>query len=92
MPRRGGVWISFSRGPNIRLGSPELRLRISCPNGASIDARTRSGDLQARGVVFESYEMPKTENGVAQMPAGRGAWFKDPDGNLLGLFEFADPI
>ena len=28
---RGGVWISFSRGPNIRLGSPELRLRISCP-------------------------------------------------------------
>jgi catechol 2,3-dioxygenase-like lactoylglutathione lyase family enzyme len=56
------------------------------------DVAAEVRDLQARGVVFESYELPKTENSVAQMPAGRGAWFKDPDGNLLGLFEFADPI
>jgi catechol 2,3-dioxygenase-like lactoylglutathione lyase family enzyme len=56
------------------------------------DVAAEVRELQARGVVFESYEMPKTENGVAQMRAGRGAWFKDPDGNLLGLFEFAEPI
>jgi Putative adhesin len=46
---RSGVWISFSKGPDIRLGTPDMRLRISCPNGASIDAKTKSADLQARG-------------------------------------------
>ena len=30
-------------------------------------------------------------NGVATVPAGRAAWFKDPDGNLVGLFQFDDP-
>jgi len=56
------------------------------------DVEAEVRELTARGVVFEAYETPKTVDGVAQMPAGRGAWFKDPDGNLLGLFEFAEPI
>jgi hypothetical protein len=46
---RHGVWISFSRGPDIRLGTPEMRLRISCPKGASLDVNTKSADIQARG-------------------------------------------
>ena len=46
---RGGVWVSFSKGPDIRLGSPELRLRISCPAGADLDVRTKSADVNARG-------------------------------------------
>jgi hypothetical protein len=77
---RGGVWISFSRGPNIRLGSPELRLRISCPKGASIDARTKSGDLQARGeygiVDF------KTASGDAYVDASADAFFKSASGDV----------
>ena len=56
------------------------------------DVEAEVAELQARGVVFEAYEMPKTVNGVATMPAGRAAWFKDPAGNLLGLIEFSDPI
>jgi catechol 2,3-dioxygenase-like lactoylglutathione lyase family enzyme len=56
------------------------------------DVAAEVAELRGRGVTFEEYETPKTENGVAQMPAGRGAWFKDPDGNLLGIFEFADPV
>ena len=28
---RSGVWISFSRGPDIRVGTPDMRLRIMCP-------------------------------------------------------------
>jgi Putative adhesin len=46
---RHGVWISFSRGPDIRLGTPEMRLRVSCPAGAELDVRTKSADLEAHG-------------------------------------------
>lgn len=44
-------------------------------------------DLRSRGVTFEDYDFPglKTENGVAQMGDSRGAWFKDPDGNILAV-------
>ena len=46
---RHGVWISFSRGPDIRLGTPEMRLRVTCPKGTALDVRSKSADLQARG-------------------------------------------
>jgi catechol 2,3-dioxygenase-like lactoylglutathione lyase family enzyme len=43
--------------------------------------------LRAKGVKFEDYDMPglKTENGVAEMDGVKGAWFKDPEGNILSL-------
>jgi predicted enzyme related to lactoylglutathione lyase len=56
------------------------------------DIEAEVAELKARGVVFEDYEMPNTVDGVAAMPAGRAAWFKDPAGNLLGLIEFSDPV
>ena len=28
----------------------------------------------------------------ARMPAGKAAWFKDPDGNLIGIFQFDEPV
>jgi predicted enzyme related to lactoylglutathione lyase len=56
------------------------------------DIEAEVAELKRRGVVFEAYEMPKTTDGVATMPAGRAAWFKDPAGNLLGLIEFNEPI
>ena len=46
---RHGVWVSFSKGPDIRIGTPEMRLRITCPAGAELDVRTKSADLDARG-------------------------------------------
>jgi hypothetical protein len=45
-------------------------------------------DLTANGVGFERYDEPPTatdEKGIAVIGAGKGAWFKDPDGNTLGL-------
>lgn len=46
-------------------------------------------DLEAKGVVFETYpEMDMTLNGVIH-EAGpvRLVWFRDPDGNILHLIE-----
>jgi hypothetical protein len=46
-------------------------------------------ELKARGVVFEEYDLPqlKTEDSIATMPGNRAAWFRDSEGNILGLVE-----
>jgi catechol 2,3-dioxygenase-like lactoylglutathione lyase family enzyme len=43
--------------------------------------------LKDRGVVFEEYDFPglKTVDGIAQIGDLKGAWFKDPDGNILAI-------
>jgi catechol 2,3-dioxygenase-like lactoylglutathione lyase family enzyme len=56
------------------------------------DVAAEVAELRARGVTFETYEAPRTVDGVAELPAGRAAWFKDPDGNLIGLLELNDPF
>jgi catechol 2,3-dioxygenase-like lactoylglutathione lyase family enzyme len=44
-------------------------------------------DLRSRGVTFFDYDMPglKTEDGIARTPEGPGAWFADPDGNIIAV-------
>jgi catechol 2,3-dioxygenase-like lactoylglutathione lyase family enzyme len=45
-------------------------------------------DLRNRGVTFEEYDMPgmKSENGIVTMSDEiKGAFFKDPDGNIIGV-------
>jgi predicted enzyme related to lactoylglutathione lyase len=47
-------------------------------------------ELEARGATFEDYDFPtlKTVNHVGTTPGvGKSAWFKDPDGNTLALFQ-----
>ena len=42
------------------------------------------------GVEFEEYDTPETqtEKGIARMPGGgQAAWFKDSEGNLVGVFQ-----
>ena len=58
-----------------------------------IDATVR--ELRARGVVFEEYDGPgiETVDGIAYIEgnypskgsAERGAWFRDSEGNMLGI-------
>ena len=44
--------------------------------------------LLQSGVVFEKYEgMDQDELGIWKSPAGKVAWFKDPDGNILSVSE-----
>lgn len=50
-------------------------------------------ELKAKGITFEQYDMPglKTdENGIADLDGERGAWFKDPEGNILSVFQVSD--
>jgi predicted enzyme related to lactoylglutathione lyase len=44
-------------------------------------------ELRARGVVFEEYRSGQlqTVDGIATTRGGRAAWFKDSEGNILGL-------
>ena len=53
------------------------------------DLDAEMADLRGRGVVFEEYDFPglKTENGIATYDGGRGAWFKDSEGNILAVSE-----
>jgi predicted enzyme related to lactoylglutathione lyase len=46
-------------------------------------------DLKARGVQFETYELPGMtfQDGIASGVGGRAAWFKDPEGNILALIQ-----
>ena len=48
-------------------------------------------ELRSRGISFEEYESPKTTDGIAQLGPNRGAWFKDPDGNIFALVERGSP-
>jgi hypothetical protein len=44
-------------------------------------------ELRERGVQFEEYDRPdiRTVEGIATFEDFRAAWFKDPDGNIIGL-------
>jgi catechol 2,3-dioxygenase-like lactoylglutathione lyase family enzyme len=52
------------------------------------DVEAMVDELTAKGVKFEQYSEPFTtdEKGIARFEGNAaGAWFKDPDGNILAL-------
>jgi catechol 2,3-dioxygenase-like lactoylglutathione lyase family enzyme len=52
------------------------------------DVEKEVDELTANGVTFEQYDELKTnEKGIADMDGGKVAWFKDPDGNTMGVFK-----
>jgi catechol 2,3-dioxygenase-like lactoylglutathione lyase family enzyme len=84
-------------GARFAIGGGELYVYKSVGAGQSKhtlcafevdDIEREVDDLRGRGVAIEEYDMPgmKTENGILDMGGGiKGAFFKDPDGNILGL-------
>lgn len=54
------------------------------------DVRAEVEELRGRGVAFEEYDLPgiHTVDGIADLDGHLGAWFKDPEGNIIGLFQF----
>jgi predicted enzyme related to lactoylglutathione lyase len=52
------------------------------------DVRAAVEQMRGRGVEFEEYDTSetRTERDIARMPGGgEGAWFKDSEGNLIGI-------
>ncbi len=70
---------------SVRRGKPNVDQTVAHFEVTDLDAAVR--ELMDRGVTFEEYETPKTVNFIAQIGPARGAWFKDPDGNVFGLRE-----
>ena len=55
------------------------------------DVESAVRQLRDRGIVFEEYDLPgvKTVDRIAEHESGgQGAWFKDPDGNVLQLGQY----
>lgn len=53
------------------------------------DVETTVKELKVKGVVFEDVDLPslgvKTIDGIATLDAMKGAWFRDTEGNTLGI-------
>jgi catechol 2,3-dioxygenase-like lactoylglutathione lyase family enzyme len=58
------------------------------------DIEAEVAGLKARGVVFEEYDWPgfKTVNSIFTTSDSRAAWFKDSEGNLLGIVQLNNPM
>ena len=56
----------------------------------STDVAKDVAELVSRGVVFEEYDMgafKTVDHVVTTAGLGRSAWFKDPDGNTIAIFQ-----
>ena len=71
---------------SVRRGQPNAGQTVAHFEVNDIEGAVR--DLSGRGVAFEEYETPKTVDGIATLPIGRAAWFRDPDGNLIAMLEY----
>jgi catechol 2,3-dioxygenase-like lactoylglutathione lyase family enzyme len=58
---------------------------------AVADIRAVIHHLNSQGVELERFpNFPHDENGILHIPGGdQVAWFRDPDGNLLSVVEYA---
>ena len=56
------------------------------------DIEAEVAELRGRGIVFEEYEAPKTQDGIATIGPGRAAWFKDPQHNVLAVIQFDESV
>ncbi len=78
----GGTFFAVSRSAGTAAGThTQMAFRVT-------SIQDEIAALRKKGVVFESYETPKTVDGIADVGAGFAAWLKDPDGNLIGIWQF----
>jgi len=79
----GSTIVIYGRGAGNKADHTQVRFW-------SKDVESDVKALAAKGVVFDELDMGtiKTVNHIATVPGiGRSAWFKDPDGNTLALYQ-----
>ena len=61
----------------------------TCMGFATDDIDAEVHGLKERGVVFEEYDSPnlRTVDGIATVGPTRSAWFRDSEGNVIGVVE-----
>jgi predicted enzyme related to lactoylglutathione lyase len=77
----GGAWFRLYRTPYAGTAQHTIA-------GWEVeDLEAEVAELKARGVAFQEYqsEQLQTVDGIATTQGGRAAWFKDSEGNILGL-------
>jgi DUF4097 and DUF4098 domain-containing protein YvlB len=72
--RQRGFFLSFGRGP-------EIRLRVTCPPGADANIRTKSADVRARG-AYGSFEVKTASGDVSVEEVLSDARMKTASGDL----------
>ena|SRR5690242_19774097 len=81
----GGTWFLVYQSADPRPGTG------TCMRFEVHDVEATVAHLRGRGIEFEEYDLPgiTTVDGIAQHASGaRGAWFKDPDGNILEVGQY----
>jgi predicted enzyme related to lactoylglutathione lyase len=53
------------------------------------DIEHEVAELRAKGVAFESYDMPGMKDGIVTAGGAKSAWFKDTEGNIMALIQKA---
>jgi catechol 2,3-dioxygenase-like lactoylglutathione lyase family enzyme len=80
----GGTMIHLYPSPD-NAGKSPATLAAFLPD----DVEGTVDELAGKGVEFEQYGEPlnTNEKGIAKLGDSSGAWFKDPDGNILAIGE-----
>ena len=95
-----GLPIAFENDQGVGFGAGAGTIVFVYPHGktkadhtvaafAVSDVPAKVQALRAAGVVFLEYDQPglKTVDGIADSSGGKGAWFKDSEGNILSIVE-----
>ncbi len=79
----GGSVFAISRA-SARAAGGNTQMAFTVP-----DIEAEVAELGRTGIAFEAYDLPglRTVGGIAELGGNRVAWFKDPDGNVIGLVQ-----
>ena len=86
----GGVVYEFGKGTACFLyATPNAGTSQASQAFWQVDnIETEVEDLKRRGVKFEIYDMPGTdENGIVTGGGAKAAWFKDSEGNIMAIVQ-----
>lgn len=88
----GGVFYDCAGGTRFFVyPSPSAGTNQATAGGFAVpDIEAAVEELKGRGVTFEQYPGFTDEHGIADTGTVRSAWFKDTEGNIIGIVQLSD--